>query len=46
MFEFFHSQFLETSAKLGLLGVLNAIGLADDGTPLETAVYPRSKPNL
>lgn len=44
LFEFFQSQFLNTSAKLGLLGDLNAIGLAGDGTPLETAVYPRSKP--
>ena len=29
--------------KLGLLGDLNSLGVAGDGTPLETARYPRSK---
>lgn len=44
LFDFFQSQFLDVSAKLGLLGNLNSLGIAGDGTPLETARYPRSKP--
>ena len=44
LFDFFQSQFLDVSAKLGLLGHLNSLGVAGDGTPLETARYPRSKP--
>lgn len=44
LFDFFQSQFLEVSAKLGLLGDLNNLGIVGDGTPLETARYPRSKP--
>jgi len=43
LFDFFQSQFLTVSAKLGLLGDLNSIGVAGDGTPLETSRYPRSK---
>lgn len=43
LFDFFQSQFLDVSAKLGLLGDLNSLGVAGDGTPLETARYPRSK---
>ena len=31
------------SAKLGLLGDLHSLGVCGDGTPLETARYPRSK---
>ncbi len=44
LFDFFQSQFLGVSAKLGLLGNLDSLGVAGDGTPLETARYPRSKP--
>ena len=44
LFEFFQSQFLEVSAKLGLLGDLNNLSIAGDGTPIETSRYPRSKP--
>jgi len=43
LFDFFQSQFLDVSAKLGLLGNLDSLGIAGDGTPLETARYPRSK---
>ncbi len=44
LFDFFQSQFLSVSANLGLLGDLNALAVSGDGTPLETAKYPRSKP--
>jgi hypothetical protein len=44
LFDFFQSQFLDVSAKLGLLGDLRSFSVAGDGTPLETARYPRSKP--
>lgn len=44
LFDFFQSQFLDVSAKLGLLGNLHSLGVVGDGTPLVTAVYPRSKP--
>jgi hypothetical protein len=44
LFEFFQTQFLEISAKLGLLGNPNALGVVGDGTPVETTRYPRSKP--
>lgn len=43
LFEFFQSQFLEVSAKLGLLGEPSTLGIVGDGTPIETARYPRSK---
>lgn len=43
LFSFFQSQFLEVSAKYGLLGNTNALSVAGDGTPVETARYPRSK---
>lgn len=43
LFDFFQSQFLDVSAKLGLLGDMDSLSLAGDGTPLETARYPRSK---
>jgi hypothetical protein len=43
LFEFFQSQFLDVSAKLGVLGDLNNLGVIGDGTPLETARYPRSQ---
>ncbi|MDR6998152.1 hypothetical protein [Neobacillus niacini] len=44
LFAFFQSQFLEVSARLGLLGDPKALGVVGDGTPVETARYPRSKP--
>lgn len=44
LFDLFKSQFLEVSAKLGLLGDLDNLSIAGDGTPLETARYTRSKP--
>ncbi len=43
LFDFFQSQFLENSSKLGLLGDLNALGIAGDGTPIETARLLRNK---
>lgn len=43
LFEFFQSQFIDVSAKLGLLGDLTSLGVVGDGTPLETARFPRSK---
>lgn len=45
LFEFFQSQILDVSAKLGLLGNLDSLSVAGDGTPLVTASYPRSKPS-
>ncbi len=45
LFDFFQSQFLDVSAKLGLLGNLNLLGVIGDGTPVETARFPRSKPS-
>ncbi|MFC0216758.1 transposase [Paenibacillus chartarius] len=42
--QFFQSQIVAVSAKIGLLGDLNALTLAGDGTPVVTAAYPRSKP--
>jgi hypothetical protein len=44
LFDFFQSEFLAVSAKLGLLGDLSALNIAGDGTPVVTAAYPRSKP--
>lgn len=44
LFDFFQSQFLSTSARLGLLGDVSTLTTAGDGTPLVTSVYPRSKP--
>lgn len=44
LLEFFHSQIVSVSAKLGLLGDRDALTLAGDGTPLVTSSYPRSKP--
>lgn len=43
LFELFQSQFLKVSANQGLLGDINALGIVGDGTPIETARYPRSK---
>ena len=44
LFEFFQSQFLAFSARLGLLGDTATFTIAGDGTPVATAAYPRSKP--
>lgn len=44
LFEFFESQFLAVSANLGILGDSENFGVVGDGTPIETARYPRSKP--
>jgi len=43
LFNFFLSQFLAVSARLGLLGDMGTLGIAGDGTPVVTAAYPRSK---
>ena len=45
LFELFKSQFIDVSAKLGLLDNIDSFGIAGDGTPLETARFPRSKPS-
>jgi len=44
LFDFFQSQILTVSAKLGLLGNTEQLNVAGDGTPLVTASYTRSKP--
>src|SRR5690625_1533383 len=44
LFDFFQSQILTVSAKLGLLGNIEQLNVAGDGTPLVTASYTRSKP--
>jgi hypothetical protein len=43
LFDFFQSQIVAVSAKLGLLGDISALSAAGDGTPIVTAAYPRSK---
>lgn len=43
LFQFFQEQILAVSAELGLLGDKNGLTVAGDGTPIVTAVYPRSK---
>ncbi len=43
LFHFFQTQILAFSAKLGLLGDINSLSVAGDGTPIVTSVYPRSK---
>lgn len=44
LFDFFHSQILTVSARLGLLGNTDQLNVAGDGTPLVTAAQIRSKP--
>lgn len=44
LFDFFQSQILTVSAKLGLLGDREQLHVAGDGTPLVTASHIRSKP--
>lgn len=43
LFEFFQSQILTLSADLGLLGDIDKLNVAGDGTPVVTAAYARSK---
>ena len=43
LFHFFQTQILAISDKLGLLGTIDALSVAGDGTPVVTAAYPRSK---
>lgn len=43
LFHFFQTQILAISANLGLLGDMNALTVAGDGTPIVTAAHPRSK---
>lgn len=44
LFDFFQSQILTVSAKLGLLGNMEQLNVAGDGTPIVTASHIRSKP--
>jgi hypothetical protein len=43
LFHFFKTQILTVSAELGLLGDMNALSAAGDGTPIVTSTYTRSK---
>lgn len=43
LFDFFQSQIVALSARMGLLGDTSALSAAGDGTPIVTAAYPRSK---
>lgn len=43
LFDFFQSQILAVSAKLGLLGDVNRLNVAGDGTPVVTSSHIRSK---
>lgn len=43
LFHFFQSQILAVSANLGLLGNMNSLTIAGDGTPVATSVYTRSQ---
>ena len=43
LFHFFQTQILAISANLGLLGDMNALTTAGDGTPIATSALPRSK---
>ena len=45
LFHFFQSQILAISAKLGLLGDMDALTVAGDGTPIVTSSFTRSKSN-
>lgn len=45
LFEFFQSQILNVSANLGLLGNLDSLSVAGDGTPVVTCSLLRSKPS-
>ncbi len=43
LFHFFQTQILEVSANLGLLGDMDALTVAGDGTPVATSALIRSK---
>ncbi|MCZ2840186.1 transposase [Modestobacter sp. VKM Ac-2985] len=43
LFTFFQSQFLTVSAKMGLLGEMDKLNAAGDGTPIETSARHRSQ---
>ena len=43
LFNFFQDQILTISANIGLLGDIDSLCVAGDGTPIVTSVYPRSK---
>ena len=43
LFHFFQTQILAFSAKFGLLGDMNALTAAGDGTPIVTSAFTRSK---
>ena len=43
LFDFFQTQILDISANLGLLGDVNALTVAGDGTPIATSALIRSK---
>ena len=43
LFDFFQSNFLTVSADLGLLGLLDSLSVAGDGTPIVTSALLRSK---
>jgi len=45
LFHFFQSQILATSANLGLLGDMDSLTVAGDGTPIVTSAFTRSKSN-
>src|SRR5690606_39093689 len=44
LFHFFQSHILTVSAKLGLLGNVEQLKVAGDGTPVVTGSHVRSKP--
>ncbi|WP_231514856.1 hypothetical protein [Oceanobacillus salinisoli] len=44
LFDFFQSQILTISVKLGLLEDVNQLNVAGDGTPVATDSHTRSKP--
>jgi hypothetical protein len=44
LLEFFQSQIVAVSERLGLLGDAKALTIAGDGTPVVTASFTRSKP--
>ncbi|MDD3889345.1 MAG: hypothetical protein PHR65_05440, partial [Syntrophomonadaceae bacterium] len=43
IFTLFKELFVLHSASLGILGDVNSLCLAGDGTPVRTAAYPRNK---
>ena len=42
LFHFFQTQFLTFSAKYGLLGDMDGLTVAGDGTPIFTITYPEA----